>query len=152
MDLRRKQLKNRLMYFLETEDECIRAQLETSNIADGIVECLLDGTVYEIVKSLKDLQWLREAEIVNNRNSQLASITDTNDVEEITKNLDLKILETLDEIVKEQQSTLSCTGMPMFKVSDQANDIKLQMAIINFILSLSDVYANDNDGSDSVVK
>lgn len=45
-------------------------------------------------------------------------------------------------MVKEQQSTIACAGIPLFGVTDDSEKIRVQMAIIAFIRSLSGVYKN----------
>ncbi|KAI1724155.1 diGeorge syndrome critical region 6 (DGCR6) protein [Ditylenchus destructor] len=144
MDGRRNQIKNLLIFFLEGEDPQIRLKLENDDIMNRIVDCLLDGTVYSIVESLKDLQRLRESEIVQDRARQLSAVrtTDDEEIRRKTEEIDKGIAETIDEIAKEQQATLCCSGIPMFMVTTDTEEIKLQMSIINFILSLSTVYTN----------
>ncbi|KAB7498024.1 Gonadal protein gdl [Armadillidium nasatum] len=54
-------------------------------------------------------------------------------------NLDRRILEILDEKVNEQQSTLEQVGLPGFKVTNNATEVKVQMYIIGFILKLGNI-------------
>lgn len=58
MDLRKNLIISRLTYFIGQKELLIAERINL--IKYKLVECLLDGTVYSIVESLKDLQRLQE--------------------------------------------------------------------------------------------
>ena len=77
-----------------------------------------------------------------------SKITDPEELEHIValmkikhnKNLketDMKLVLHLDQKVKDQQSTLERAGVPGFYVTDNPNEIRIQMYLIEFILRLS---------------
>lgn len=66
MDLRRNVITNRLTFFIEQKDALVSKKLNL--IKDKLVQCLIDGTVYSIVESLKDLQRLQEEYLIFSNN------------------------------------------------------------------------------------
>lgn len=58
MDLRKNLIISRLTYFIGQKEPFIAEKINL--IKDTLVQCLIDGTVYSIVESLKDLQRLQE--------------------------------------------------------------------------------------------
>lgn len=42
--------------------------------------------------------------------------------------------------MREQQSNLCCLGVPLFQASMEAEQLRLQMDLIKFILSLGDLF------------
>lgn len=46
----------------------------------------------------------------------------------------------LNQIAREQQRTLICAGLPLFKCTDKESEVRVQMALIQFILSIGSIY------------
>ena len=142
MDLRRNLIISRLTFFIGQKDPIVAEKIRL--IKDKLVQCLIDGTVYSIVESLKDLQRLQEENMYKERETKLSLIPKNSlEYEKKADELDRQIIEKIDNIVSEQQSTLYCSGLSAFKVTNDIIDIKVQMEIINFILSLSDIYSDN---------
>uniref|UniRef100_A0A183BY29 BAG domain-containing protein n=2 Tax=Globodera pallida TaxID=36090 RepID=A0A183BY29_GLOPA len=123
-------------------DSATLARLKDERVRDQLVQSLLDGTVHSIVDSLKDLQSIQEQRLWAQREDKIAMVKreGASDEDERLTYDNGTILERIDEIVREQQSTLICAGLPLFKSSDDACDLRVQMALIQFILSLGPIY------------
>lgn len=52
---------------------------------------------------------------------------------------DMKIVLHLDEKTKDQQTTLESAGVPGFYVTDNPQEIRIQMYLLEFILRLSEI-------------
>ncbi|KAL9969354.1 hypothetical protein ACROYT_G021558 [Oculina patagonica] len=145
----------------------------TYDVLSGIATCLLDGTVFEIVKGLEDIQQLSERNLLNKRmkivNSQKAQrmemskkqkdalqkceqrphnlpIVEASNAQEkkaleekleaeVIK-VDQKVVLELDQLVSDQQATLQKAGVPLFSITNNPDDIRLQMYILDFIQRL----------------
>lgn len=145
----------------------------TYDVLSGIATCLLDGTVFEIVKGLEDIQQLSERNLLNKRmkivNSQKAQrmelskkqrdllqsceqrphnlplVEASNAQEKKTveerleaeiSQVDQKIVLELDQLVSDQQATLQRAGVPLFSITNNPDDVRLQMYILDFIQRL----------------
>lgn len=145
----------------------------TYDVLSGIATCLLDGTVFEIVKGLEDIQQLSERNLLNKRmklvNSQKAqrmelskkqrdaiqsceqrphnlplveasNAQEKKDLEEKLEkeisHVDQKLVLELDQLVSDQQATLQRAGVPLFSITNNPDDIRVQMYILDFIQRL----------------
>lgn len=134
----------------------------TQEVQTVLANALLNDTIFEIVKGLMEiqhfteqhLQQLRE-QVQNDHNAevehwknQFASKEDKSELEHILELMDKKhklkltetdkkIIEIIDEKVKDQQSTLERAGVPEFYCTNDSTQIQLQMKIIDIILRLS---------------
>ena len=59
--------------------------------------------------------------------------------EEEVKRGDMKIMMELDQKVMDQQSTLEKAAVPGFSVTNNPNELKLQMYLMDFIIRLSEM-------------
>uniref|UniRef100_A0AC34R768 Uncharacterized protein n=1 Tax=Panagrolaimus sp. JU765 TaxID=591449 RepID=A0AC34R768_9BILA len=137
MDGKRELVKTKLKLFLAKKKDP-----ELNSALDGeeqtkLVESLLDGTVCQIVDSLQDLQRLKENELMEERTKKLAELQNSGgNFDEGIRGFDLEILKQMDELVADQQSHLSCAHVALFKQTTDPSTIRIQMEIMEFILSL----------------
>uniref|UniRef100_A0A182WEY4 Gonadal protein gdl n=1 Tax=Anopheles minimus TaxID=112268 RepID=A0A182WEY4_9DIPT len=125
----------------------------------GLANSLLNDTIFEIVKGLMEIQHVTEAHLMQVREKvendhQLevkqweTKIQDPEELEHIIalmkikhgknmKETDMKLVQHLDQKVKDQQSTLEKAGVPGFYITDNPKEIKIQMYLLDFILRLS---------------
>ncbi|XP_067676739.1 protein DGCR6-like [Haliotis asinina] len=144
------------------------------DLLSGLANALLDGTVFEIVRSLEEVQHLEEKSLFNQR-SKLSSEhkaqrhemqkkhkemlqscqtkphnlplvqsqiqreleTMTKRCDEELKKKDMKVILDLDQKVMDQQVMLEKAGVPGFFVTNNRQEIRLQMYLLEFILRLS---------------
>lgn len=132
---RRSILEHEMQSFVDTVNPKVKAKF-TDELQNSLIESLLDGTVFAIVDSLKDLQRMRETQLYDNRQQRLVELQTVPDLEEQMRLIDVNIVQELDKIVAEQQNTLSRAGVPNFHVSKSENEIVLQMEIIRFITTI----------------
>ncbi|CAH1726374.1 unnamed protein product [Aphis gossypii] len=126
-----------------------------------LAECLLDKTLYSIVKELTDIQHVTEKqmfqkrlEMINKHSVGIQKLLKSDLVEpgktetrlklqaEHRKNLrefDKKIVTELDEKRREQQNTLHMAGVPGFDITDDASRIQVQIRLCDFIIRLSQI-------------
>ncbi|XP_060874220.1 LOW QUALITY PROTEIN: gonadal protein gdl [Metopolophium dirhodum] len=128
-----------------------------------LTECLLDKTLYSIVKELTDIQHVTEKQMFQkrlemiNKHSVLFKLSYKKLLKsdmvqpgktemrlklqaEHRKNLrefDKRIVTELDEKRREQQNTLHMAGVPGFDVTDDAGRIQVQIRLCDFIIRLS---------------
>ncbi|KAF7632327.1 hypothetical protein Mgra_00008252 [Meloidogyne graminicola] len=118
-------------------------RLSNQETRDSLIASLVDGTVFSILESLSDLQNLKEREFWDQREKKIKQLKDSGIyTDQRKRDIDKGILEGIDETVREQQNMLICAGLPqpLFKQSLDSEEIHLQMFIIQFILTLKDVY------------
>ena len=134
---------------------------------------LLDGTIFEIVMELKDIQQLSERSLLNKRMKMVSSqktrkvqmakkhkeelaacqhkqhniplvklkhngeLVDMEEklVEE-TRATDQSIILELDQLVTDQQSTLQQAAVPFFTVTNNPQELQVQINILRFIQKL----------------
>ncbi|XP_076307822.1 gonadal protein gdl [Tachypleus tridentatus] len=146
-------------------------------LLSSLANSLLDGTVFEIVRGLKEIQLMKEKHLYEKRmkiinshrgmkdnlqkkhkeimssHSQdspqiLITLRNTyeKELQEIEKRqteeegrVDMKIIIDLDQAVSDQQVTLEKAGVPGFFVTNNSNEIRLQMYLLEFILKLRSV-------------
>ncbi|XP_048240032.1 protein DGCR6-like [Haliotis rufescens] len=144
------------------------------DLLSGLANALLDGTVFEIVRSLEEVQHLEEKSLFNQRSklnsehkaqrhemqkkhkemiqscqtkphnlplvqSQIEREweTMTKRCDEELKKKDMKVILDLDQKVMDQQVMLEKAGVPGFFVTNNRQEIRLQMYLLEFILRLS---------------
>ncbi|XP_013777150.1 protein DGCR6-like [Limulus polyphemus] len=146
-------------------------------LLSSLANSLLDGTVFEIVRGLKEIQLMKEKhlyekrmkiinshrgmkdnlqkkhkEILSTHSQDSPQILTTlrssheKELQEIEKRqteeegrVDMKIIIDLDQAVSDQQVTLEKAGVPGFFVTNNSNEIRLQMYLLEFILKLRSV-------------
>lgn len=139
-----------------------------------IAHAILDGTVFDIAKGLRDIQKITEKnlsakrlklvneqrgkrqEIMKRQKNEIENsqsrphqilIYEKNHAEELKMlnekiekelmTLDQKLVLDLDQQVSDQQSTLERAGLPLFFITNNPDEIKVQMYILEFITKLS---------------
>ncbi|XP_046564991.1 LOW QUALITY PROTEIN: protein DGCR6-like [Haliotis rubra] len=145
------------------------------DLLSGLANALLDGTVFEIVRSLEEVQHLEEKSLFNQRsklnsehkaqrhemqkkhkemlqscqtkphNLPLVQSQIQRELETMTKRCgfielkkkDMKVILDLDQKVMDQQVMLEKAGVPGFFVTNNRQEIRLQMYLLEFILRLS---------------
>lgn len=159
----------KLKLFREQLPSHLHAKLSASQLKE-LAHSLLDGTVFEIIKELEDIQKLTERsllkkrmEVVNKQkskkvelskrhNQELASaeskphtlpllkIKHESECKELEKKLaeemrstDKNIVLELDQIATDQQSTLQQAAVPLFAVTNNPQDVQLQMHLLRFL-------------------
>ena len=156
-----------------------------SKVPDGqlykLACALIDGTVFDIVRELEEIQQLNERSLLNRRmkvigehktqrvqmmkrhrkevnasqskphNLPLIESRHDQELAELEVQLSDQIHSTdqalileLDQIVIEQQSTLVQAAVPFFHVTNNPQDIKVQMSILDFIQRLSNEQLDSN--------
>lgn len=143
-----------------------------------LARSLIDGTVFEIVRELEDIQKLTErsllkkrVEMANRQKSRKVELTkrhlqefasaeekphtlpllkskhetESKDLEkklaEETRSTDKKIVLELDQIVADQQSTMQQCAVPIFTVTNNPQDVQLQMHLLRFLQKMSTAFA-----------
>lgn len=140
-----------------------------------LANSLTDGTVFEIVRELEDIQKLTERsllkkrmQIVNKHKTQRVELTkrhqqemssagdtkphtipllkmkhetECKDLEkklaEEMRSTDKKIVLELDQIVADQQSTMQQCAVPFFYVTNNPQEVQLQMHLLRFLQKMS---------------
>uniref|UniRef100_A0A7E4UY09 Uncharacterized protein n=1 Tax=Panagrellus redivivus TaxID=6233 RepID=A0A7E4UY09_PANRE len=141
MDAKRELVRTRLKLFLaKKKDSELNAAL-TSSIQQDLIERLVEGTTCAIVSSLRDLQKFKENELLEEREKKLTELRSQGifDTNEAMKEFDLNVLKELDELITEQQNSLACAHVPLFYTTSDPKQIKIQMAIMEFIESLANL-------------
>ncbi|VDM41004.1 unnamed protein product [Toxocara canis] len=80
-------------------------------------------------------------QLYDERQKRLAELQMVPDLEEQMKRIDMNIMDELDKIVAQQQSTLARAGVPGFRVTNNPFEINLQMEMIRFIMTLHSKYS-----------
>ncbi|RWS07100.1 protein DGCR6-like isoform X2 [Dinothrombium tinctorium] len=132
-------------------------------LLSNLANCLLDDTIYQIVKGLKDIQHITEKNLFEKRQKAIenfkamkfnlqkkhkealsngsmtsnavrtAQIEFDKYIEDETRKLDMKAILELDQVVSEQQVTLERAGVPGFHVTNNPQEVQLQMHLLSFI-------------------
>ncbi|RWS22925.1 protein DGCR6-like protein [Leptotrombidium deliense] len=133
-------------------------------LLSNLSNCLLDDTIYQIVKGLKNIQHISEKNLFEKRQKAVESFRGmklnlrkkhqealskgemtSNEVKaaeeeferfvaEETRKMDMRTVQDLDQIVSEQQVTLERAGVAGFYVTNNPTDIQIQMHLLSFIL------------------
>ncbi|XP_073952009.1 gonadal protein gdl [Choristoneura fumiferana] len=128
-------------------------------LLSGLANCLLNDTVFEIVKGLMEIQHVTEKHLFQQRLQVISKHTweiqnmanSTPNIEELElqrtilqrrhkeelKQTDMKLVIQLDQKVSDQQVTLEKAGVPGFFVTNKPIEVKVQMYLLDFILRLS---------------
>ncbi|XP_045493525.1 gonadal protein gdl [Colias croceus] len=128
-------------------------------LLSGLANCLLNDTVFEIVKGLMEIQHVTEKhlfqqrlQVVNKHTTEIQNMinsTPNPEDQELQKHIllkrhkeemkqtDMKLVIQLDQKVSDQQDTLEKAGVPGFFVTTKPIEIKVQMYLLDFILRLS---------------
>lgn len=159
----------KLKLFREQLPSHLHTKLSASQLKE-LAHSLLDGTVFEIIKELEDIQKLTERsllkkrmEVVNKHKSKKVELSKRHHQElanaenkphtlpllktkheseckELEKRLaeemrstDKNIVLELDQIVTDQQSTLQQAAVPLFAVTNNPQDVQLQMHLLRFL-------------------
>ncbi|XP_030375732.1 gonadal protein gdl [Scaptodrosophila lebanonensis] len=158
----------RKIYFLVDQLKAMHAELPEKlqtrisyDLLTELANCVLNDSIFDIVKALMDLQHVTEkhliqmrAQVENEYEIEVANwcekIKDAEELQHILGLLkikhrkklletDKKIVEALDQKVYDQQSTLQKAGVPGFYATQSLKEIKVQMFLLDFILRLSRV-------------
>ncbi|XP_059052438.1 gonadal protein gdl isoform X1 [Achroia grisella] len=128
-------------------------------LLSGLANCLLNDTVFEIVKGLMEIQHVTEKhlfqqrlQIINKHTLEIQNMIksiQSPEQQELQKTLllsrhrdelkqtDMKLVMQLDQKVSDQQVTLEKAGVPGFFVTNKPIEVKVQMYLLDFILRLS---------------
>ncbi|XP_013177728.1 PREDICTED: gonadal protein gdl [Papilio xuthus] len=127
-------------------------------LLSGLANCLLNDTIFEIVKGLMEIQHVTEKhlfqqrlQIINNHTMEIQemmknTVPEQQEVQktnllrrhkEELKQTDMKLVLQLDQKVSDQQDTLEKAGVPGFFVTSKPIEVKVQMYLLDFILRLS---------------
>ncbi|XP_050435701.1 gonadal protein gdl [Adelges cooleyi] len=126
-----------------------------------LAECLLDETLYSIVKQLTDIQHVTEKqlfqkrlEIINTHSVSIQTLLKSDkdkpgktemrlqlqaDHRKNLREFDKKIINELDEKRREQQNILQMAGVPGFEETDDPSRIQVQIRLCDFIIRLSQI-------------
>ena len=137
------------------------------SLLSSLANCLLDDTISQIVIGLKEIQKILERSLyekrqktiehlkaskldLQRRNKESIRLRTTNQeqaakkelefnkyMEDEIKKIDTKIIDELDQCLKEQQETLEKAGVPHFFITNKEIEIKLQMIILDFIARIN---------------
>lgn len=177
----RRELLQKRHYFLFSQLQNMARELPGKyqqrlayDLLSSLASSLLDGTVFQIVQGLKEVQEWEERAMFQQRSKLVADHkaqkhelqkkhktmlqecqskphninlvkaqieremeTTTKRCEEELKKKDQKIIMQLDQKVMDQQSTLEKAGVQGFYVTNNPQDIRLQMYLLEFIVKLS---------------
>ncbi|XP_045472845.1 gonadal protein gdl [Harmonia axyridis] len=127
-------------------------------LLSSLANCLLNDTIFEIVKGLLEIQHVTEQHLyqqrlqfINNKKMEeeekLKGLNPVQKVEELQqimkkhkeelKIFDMNLVLQLDEKVKDQQQLLEQAGVPGFYVTTNPLELKVQMFLLDFMLRLS---------------
>ncbi|XP_058792103.1 gonadal protein gdl isoform X1 [Phymastichus coffea] len=156
----------RKLYFLMEQLQQMAGQLPSKyqmrlpyELLSGLANCLLNDTIFEIVKGLMEIQHVTEkhlfqkrlqlihqqqaeiqqafSNIILDREKEIMKQTLFRRHKEEMKQLDLELVRQLDQKVTDQQSILEKAGVPGFYVTSNPMDIQVQMRLCDFIIRLS---------------
>lgn len=156
----------RKLYFLVEQLQHMAGELPPKyqmrlpyELLSGLANCLLNDTIFEIVKGLMEIQHVTEKhlfqqrlQLLNQQKIELQetlSVIDSTELQEATKatlfkkhkeelkQTDMKLVMQLDQKVEDQQSILEKAGVPGFHVTSNPMEIQVQMRLCDFIIRLS---------------
>ncbi|CAM9964018.1 unnamed protein product [Lampetra fluviatilis] len=145
----------------------------TYDMLSDLALALIDGTVYEIVQGLKDIQQLTEKNLYSQRlklhnqhrvlkqdllrrqhealqsckphNTALLQSAQQREMEALEKrikaeqkSMDEHVVLELDQKVEDQQSTLEKSGVPGFYVTQNPQEITLQLQLLSLIMKVQE--------------
>lgn len=144
------------------------------DLLSGLASSLLDGTVFQIVRGLSEIQQMTERNLFHQRqnlvntykanksemakkqkealqmavmnrphNVPLLEATHAREAKALDdkfntdiNRMDMKLIMELDQKVSDQQVTLEKAGVPGFHVTNNAQEVRLQMYLLDFIIQL----------------
>lgn len=144
------------------------------DLLSGLASSLLDGTVFQIVRGLSEIQQMTERNLFHQRqnlvntykvnksnmakkqkealqmavmnrphNVPLLETTHAREAKALDckfntdiNRMDMKLIMELDQKVSDQQVTLEKAGVPGFHVTNNAQEVRLQMYLLDFIIQL----------------
>lgn len=180
-ELEQKEILQQKHYFLLNELQNMARELPQKyqqrlpyELLSSLAHALLDGTVFQIVQDLKEIQYITERQLFERRmktininktlrqellkkhkealttqgqinlpNIATIQAKQEKEIEELDKWQDedetktnMKIILELDQTVSDQQVTLEKAGVPGFFVTNNPNEIRLQMYLLEFIIRI----------------
>lgn len=158
--------RQRKLYFLMEQLQQMASELPPKyqmrlplELLSELANCLLNDTIFEIVKGLMEIQHVTEKHLFQQRlqliNQQqietqqvLSTIQGEAQKETIKQSLfqkhkeelkqqDIKLVLQLDGKVSDQQNILEKAGVPGFQVTSNPMDVQVQMRLCDFIIRLS---------------
>ncbi|CAH0749585.1 unnamed protein product [Diatraea saccharalis] len=151
-------LQRKLYFLLEQLQEMARElppkyQMRVPiELLSGLANCLLNDTVFEIVKGLMEIQHVTEKhlfqqrlQVINKHTLEIQNMVNTTpdpEQQEIQKAILLtrhkeELKQTDMKLVSDQQVTLEKAEVPGFYVTNKSIEVKVQMYLLDFILRLS---------------
>ncbi|XP_060517851.1 gonadal protein gdl isoform X1 [Cylas formicarius] len=167
------QLLQKKLYFLLEELQNMASELSPKyqmrlpyELLSSLANCLLNETVFEIVKGLLEIQQVTEQHLfqqrlqfINSKKSLLKTQFEEQDLlktyendsdkkievlqkfmikqKEELKAFDMKLVLELDKKVADQQHILEQAGVPGFYHTKNPLEVKVQMHLLDFLLRLS---------------
>ena len=168
----------KLCQYRDTLPANLHARMPNSELRQ-LAECLVDGTMFEIVRELEDIQQLSERALLNKRmkvvsaqKTKKVEMAKKHDVELLTchhrpNNLplieakhekekaeldkllqeelratDQQIILELDQLVTNQQTTMQQAAVTFFSVSNNPQEIQVQMHVLRFIQKLGQLHTS----------
>ncbi|XP_050309240.1 gonadal protein gdl [Anthonomus grandis grandis] len=161
------QLLQKKLYFLLEQLQNMASELPPKyqmrlpyELLSSLANCLLNETVFEIVKGLLEIQHVTEQHLFQQRlqfinqkkieEQELLKKYETNSEKKIEllqkfmieqkeqlKGFDMKLVLELDKKVADQQNILEQAGVPGFYYTTNPLEIKVQMHLLDFLLRLS---------------
>lgn len=161
------QILQKKLYFLLEQLQSMASELPPKyqmrlpyELLSSLANCLLNETIFEIVKGLLEIQHVTEQHLFQQRlqfiNSKkleeqdlLKQYENNSDKKievlqkfmieqkEELKKFDMKLVLELDKKVADQQNILEQAGVPGFYYTTSPVEIKLQMYLLDFLLRLS---------------
>ncbi|KAI5628989.1 protein DGCR6L [Silurus asotus] len=114
-------------------------RLSYTTLSD-LAHALIDGTVYEIVHGLLDIQHLTEKNLYNQRQKLHTEHRGILGLEQRVKDeqrmMDEKIVAEMDQKVLDQQNTLEKAGVPGFYITSIPQEVTMQINLLELILKL----------------
>lgn len=163
---------HKLCQYRDSLPSNLRAKITNTQL-HKLAECLIDGTVFEIVQELEDIQQLSERALLNKRMKVVSSQKNKKvemakrhneemmvcehrphnlplvkgrhekekaeldkQLQEEIKATDQEIILELDQMVTNQQTTMKQADVTFFTVTNNAQEIGIQMHILRFIQKL----------------
>ncbi|EHH20036.1 DiGeorge syndrome critical region 6 [Macaca mulatta] len=130
------QLLSALQSLVKELPSSFQQRLSYTTLSD-LALALLDGTVFEIVQGLLEIQHLTEKSLYNQRlRLQNEHRAVEHRIREEQRAMDRKIVLELDRKVADQQSTLEKAGVAGFYVTTNPQELMLQMNLLELIRKL----------------
>jgi len=163
------ELLQKRLYFLVEQLQSMAQELPTKyqmrvpyELLSSLAHSLLNGTIFEIVKGLMEIQHVTEQHLYQQRlqfisrqkleEQQILDRADINAEKKVEllnqmkethqkalKEFDMSLMIQLDEKVTDQQQTLEQAGIPGFYKTSNSLEIKVQIYLLDFILRLSNM-------------